>query len=64
MAERGSGGGCFSLWELCEGKLKEELPCWVPWRIGTKGFGDRCLFPWALLGKLEGGSSTGDLRDG
>jgi len=37
--------GCFSLWELCEGKLEGELPCWVPWRIGTKGSGYRHLSP-------------------
>jgi len=30
MAERGCGGGRFSLWELSEGNLGGGLPCWDP----------------------------------
>jgi len=37
--------GQLSLWELCVGNLEEGLPCWVPWRTGRKGSGDRHLFP-------------------
>jgi hypothetical protein len=37
MVERDSGcGASLSLWELCEGNLKERLPCWCPKRIGRK----------------------------
>ena len=55
----------LSLWELCEGNLEGELPCWGPWRICRKGSGDEHLFPYRLrLGNLEEGSSKGALREG
>jgi len=36
--------GRLSLWELCEGNPEVGLPCWGPWRIGRKFFGDERLF--------------------
>jgi len=43
--------GCLSLLELCEGNLEGELSCWIPWRIGRKGSGDGCLFPYGPAGE-------------
>jgi hypothetical protein len=45
------------------GTWKGELPCLGPWRIGTKGCGDGATISiGALLGNLEGGSSTRDFE--
>jgi hypothetical protein len=45
-------------WELCEGNQEGGLPCWGPWRIGRWA----SLSTGALLGNLEGGSSTRDFE--
>ena len=52
------------LWELCEGKLKGGLPCWVTWRIGRKGYGDGRLFPYEpCWGTWKQHHLPGTLRD-
>jgi len=62
MVERGSGGGTslsLSLWELCEGEPGRRVPL-----LGTLEDKQVRLLRWAsllmgaLLGNLEGGSST------
>ena len=34
----------ISLWKLCERNLEGGFPCWGPWRLGRKGFGNGHLF--------------------
>jgi len=54
-----------NLWELFEGNLEGGLPCWGPWRIGRKGFGDWHLFPQGpCWGTWKGAHLLGTLRDG
>ena len=39
------GLGRFPVWEIFQRNLEGMVPSWGPWRIGSRGFMDRYLFP-------------------